>query len=153
MSEEPSVIDKNMCNCRNRNSCPLQNECLTPNIVYKAEISTADTHKVYFGLCETAFKTRYANHLKSFNNKKYASETELSKYLWELKNQNSDYSLKWSIASKNHSFRNGSTICSLCLEEKLFIMEADPKDLLNEKSELLSKCRHRNKFLLRNFIT
>ena len=42
--------------------------------------------------------------------------------------------------------------CLLCLTEKLSIISFEnQKDLLNNRSELLSKCRHQNKFLLSNF--
>ena len=33
-----------------------------------------------------SFKERYRNHTKSFADKKYSNETELSKYVWERKN-------------------------------------------------------------------
>ena len=28
------------CNCRNKNSCPLDGKCLTPNIIYEAQITS-----------------------------------------------------------------------------------------------------------------
>ena len=34
--------------------------------------------------------------------------------------------------------------------EKLMIINSKPDDLLNKRSELISKCRHENKFYLRN---
>ena len=33
----------------------------------------------------------------SFGQKKRVNDTELSKYLWELKEENVDYNLQWSI--------------------------------------------------------
>ena len=41
--------------------------------------------KTYIGMTEGEFKTRFYYHKQSFNNKKYASSTALSKYIWELK--------------------------------------------------------------------
>ena len=38
--------------------------------------------------------------------------------------------------------------CQLCLAEKLAILWADPDTTLNKRSELVAKCRHRNKFKL-----
>ena len=32
------------------------------------------------------FKERYGNQRKSFNDQRYENETELSKYVWKLKN-------------------------------------------------------------------
>ena len=55
------------CNCRNKSNCPLDNKCLINKIVYKAEIETNNdinelSNKVYFGISETEFKSRYNNH-------------------------------------------------------------------------------------------
>ena len=75
---------------------------------------------------------------------------ELSKYLWELKNSSINYDLKWFIAFKTHPYTGGTRKCDLCLTEKLVIMKADPKSLLN-MHEFVSKCRHMNKFKLRFF--
>ena len=54
------------CNCRPRNECPLQNKCLTPKIVYRAnaENDVNNERKFYFGVSETPFKDRFRNHKK-----------------------------------------------------------------------------------------
>ena len=39
-------------------------------------------------------------------------------------------------------------VCYLCLNKKLFIIENQGNDLLNQRNELISKCRHKNKFKL-----
>ena len=41
-------------------------------------------------------------------------------------------------------------IYNLCLTEKVFIIRANTKGLLNKRTELLSKCRHRNKYVVGN---
>ena len=40
--------------------------------------------------------------------------------------------------------------CNLCLAEKLCILTADKSMLLNKRSELITKCRHENKFYTAN---
>ena len=45
----------------------------------------------------TTFKERYANHTSSFRHKKDSNKTELSKHIWKLKENNQDYTIKWSI--------------------------------------------------------
>ena len=37
------------CNCRSKESCPLQSKCLTPKIVYRADVKdlTNDEKKVF----------------------------------------------------------------------------------------------------------
>ena len=44
-------------NSRYKTNCLLQNQCLTPNIAYQADVSNnADNKKrVYLGVCETPF--------------------------------------------------------------------------------------------------
>ena len=42
----------------------------------------------------------------------------------------------------------GTRSCDLCLPEKMIVALADPKVLLNKRTELISKCRHKSKFIL-----
>ena len=86
-------------NCRNKGNCPLENKFLINKIVYKAEIETNnDTNelstKVYFHISETEFKSRYNNHTMSFRNRTHENDTELSKYIWSLKDENKDFDIK-----------------------------------------------------------
>lgn len=89
------------------------------------------------------FKTRYSNHKASFKHRKLS----LSKYVWELKEKQQEYEINWSILRCANACQSGSETCSLCLAEKLCILYADKRFLLNKRSELVSKCRHQNKFL------
>ena len=87
--KKKSTADKN---CRNKECCPLDNQCLTTNIIYKAEVEDnvgGDT-KGYIGNTAETFKKRYANHVKSLNIQRYSTETELSKYAWKLKKKTRD---------------------------------------------------------------
>ena len=45
----------------------------------------------YVGLADTEFKSRYANHTHSFRNPTKKNATELSKFIWALKDKNIDY--------------------------------------------------------------
>ena len=59
-SAQESTKDK-QCNCRNVNECPLNQVCLTKDLVYKAEVITKDSNerKTYIGMTATTFKDRY----------------------------------------------------------------------------------------------
>ena len=50
--------------CRNNNTCPLQNQRLTPKVIYQATVvnNSDDEKRVYFGASDTPFKERYRNH-------------------------------------------------------------------------------------------
>ena len=75
--------------------------------------------------------------------------TELSKYIWNLKNQGITPIVKWRTVKKVNS-KVSPNYCKLCLTEKFFIESLDDCNLLNKRSELVSKCRHQNKLLLCN---
>ena len=87
----------------------------------------------------------------SLQNKVHEKETEHSKHVWKLKDKGEDFTIKWSVAAKASSYTCGSKRCDLCLTEKLLIAKADPRTPLNKRSEIVSKCRHRNKFTLKRF--
>ena len=46
---------------------------------------------------------------------------------------------------------NGTKRYNLCFSEKLCILKANKSNVLNKRSELISKCRHRNKFYIKNY--
>jgi hypothetical protein len=66
-----------------------------------------------------SFKERYRNHKKSFTNATYMNETELSKYIWKLKQNGRPFTLTWSILRHAAPYSSGGKQCSLCTQEKL----------------------------------
>ena len=89
----------------------------------------------YIGLAEGAFKTRFHKHNTLFRDVKYSTSTELS-------------NVSWRILKTVGKYQNGQRTCNLCLTEKLFIIKCRDKHLLNSRSEISSKCRHKRQFLL-----
>ena len=135
------------CNCNNKAKCPLSGQCQAACFVYKATV-TAPTRpaKVYYGVTEGSFKMRWYNYTKSFRNESYSTDTELSKYVWDLKRVGLEATIRWEIAQRSTPYQCGSRRCDLCITEKTIIALADPKTLLNKRMELVSCCRHRSKF-------
>ena len=88
--------------------------------------------------------------MTTFRHEKYENETELSKFVWSLQRKGLPFSIKWRIAQKARSYRCGSKRCDLCLAEKVAIARCKHPGMLNKRTELISKCRHRNKFILAN---
>lgn len=148
LNKKPNQELNRTCNCRSKPDCPLDGKCLTSCIVYKAVIQTQNETLTYFGASEGEFKTRYNNHKKSFKNVRYKTETELSKKIWALKDNSMEYNLSWSIEARAFPYSCGARRCDLCITEKACIIRANANGLLNKRTELLSKCRHRNKYLI-----
>ena len=154
----PPALNTNMCNCKERSACPLNGQCQIAAVVYKGEIVCKDKDKdkdkiqQYVGLCEPTFKERYGDHKCSFEHKKYSNKTELSKAYWEIKDKGKNVDVKFSVLKRSVPYRAGTNKCNLCLWEKFFILKGGDS-LINKRDELVSKCRHSNKFLLKIFKT
>ena len=134
---------------------PARGECLTESIIYQATLSSNNENSQkfrYIGLTEGNFKSRYNGHLQSIRNEKHETATELSKKYWELKRGGSEPYITWKIVKKVRTYKGGQIVCYLCLVPKYFIIRDRGKNLLNSRTELLSKCRHRKKFLLNRAI-
>ena len=88
--------------------------------------------------------------MSNISNIKYRYDTELTNQIWKLKNNSIKYNILWKVAHK--VYRNThSTMCKLCSAEKLWIINhINDNNILNKKSELINKCRHLKKFLLKH---
>lgn len=68
--DPPTNTSERTYNCISKGKSPLQEKCLTKNIMYKATLTSNHIniyqHKISYGITETRFKQRYANHVKSF---------------------------------------------------------------------------------------
>ena len=84
------------CNCRVRENCSLNGECLKKNIVYQATVTSNQDNReeTYIGMSENIFKTRYNNHKTAFKYRDKRTATELSNFVWDLKDKNINYSIK-----------------------------------------------------------
>ena len=133
---------------------------LMSGILYQATIKCSDSkckQERYKEICETTFKKRYANHKKLFNLVKSRNDTTLYQphpsidtTTWTLKQKMQVPRLTWEINGQYKAYNPTLKKCSLCLNEKLAIIDDRDKNLLNKRSEVISKCRHRNKFQLVN---
>ena len=103
------------------------------HVVHKAvanfdviQVTTNSETKNYIGLTEGTFKQRFSQHKATFKHRKYTNSTELSKYIWKLRDNNQDFNIKWTIISRARPYNNISKLCDLCLTEKLMIITANP---------------------------
>ena len=59
-----------------------------------------------------------------FTNRQKEKDTELSKYIWNLKDKNiTNYSIKWSIVKQKSGYNSITNSWNLCLSKKLVNLE------------------------------
>ena len=139
------------CNCRNKDNCPLPGKCTTQNVIYEATVTTPSNSKKYIGLTANSFKKRYTSHKASFTKRENEHSTELSKHIWKLKDQNIPFETTWRILKHAQPYTPSTKRCNLCTWEKYYITIAEKDKILNSRSELVSTCRHRRKFLVSEY--
>lgn len=146
------IVPSKTCNCRKAADCPLAGNCLKQSVVYQATVATEDNRpdQTYVGLTENSFKTRFTNHKASFNHPSKKLNTELSKHIWQLKDAKINFQITWKILKQAAPYNPASNRCNLCLYEKYFIICRPDLASLNKRNELITSCRHANKFLLKN---
>jgi hypothetical protein len=143
------------CNCVKKDECPLKGNCLDSNIVYCGKVTknNEENGPNYIGCTGNTWKNRQYKHRNSFKDERKKTASEISKYIWELKGNgvnNDDIKIEWSVLDHAPAYINGARKCNLCLTEKYHIITSS-LELINKRSELISKCRHENKFYLMNF--
>ena len=116
--------------------------CIPGHSNQRRQPTERNLHWTYRG---SIYKTRYNNHTSSFRNPKHKHATELSKYIWQLKQSNIQYSIRWKILKKCKAYSNKTKRCNLCLHEKYIIIYHSKLNSLNSRNELVSTCRHRKK--------
>ena len=73
-----------------------------------------------------------------------------SNHIWDLKDENIQFSITWQVLEKSKSFNPISLQCLLCLSEATQILTKPNLATLNSRSETYGFCRHRKKYLLKN---
>ena len=86
------------CNCKNKDACPLNGNCLAEGVAYRGNLSCEEDETIqfkYIGVSEDIFKSRYNNHAMSFRDPKYSMKTKLSRKYWELNNSGLTPKVSW----------------------------------------------------------
>ena len=152
LSEEKTQ-DQPKCNCWQKDTCPLEENCLDKDPKYQCNLKENTTRDGvnYNSLTENTFKDWFYKHPNSFKCEGKANSTELSRHFWEIKRKGIEKPIMhWSVIVHANPYQNGSKRCNLCLTEKYHIL-ISLVNLVNKRSELVSKCRHESKFYLVNY--
>ena len=122
------------CNCQRRKNCPLQNQCLTLNIIYRADVGNNSNKgtKIYCNLAETP-KILTMNSTEKEKNYKNACG---------LKEEQRMSRIRWSIVEKSYG-QTKINLYPLYLAKKLHLIEhfIDNR-LLNKRNEFTGRRRH-----------
>ena len=128
---ETKPLEKDGCNCERgayRGNCPVNGECLTKNVLYRATVTSNLPNygeKKYKGITYNTFKKRHYNHEKDFRDENNKNSSELSKEIWRIKEKGGNYRIKWEILSLHPPYNPATKKCQLCINEKLEILETD----------------------------
>ena len=141
------------CNCRRKGECSQVRRCNPSNVVYQACISPIehynDGERAYIGISAGNWKQGLYNHRHSFSNPRLRNQSVLSKYFWNLKDQGLTPQIKWKILRQCSATNSFNSRFNLCIDQKISIIDfKDRRQLLNERNELVFKCRHKSKFKL-----
>ena len=126
-------------------------------IAWKTSVShDGGKEKTYIGLTSHPFRSRAANHKKSFTYLKYEKETELSKHIWDIKKKEArkmrtvKFDIKWKKIVNAKPFNPVTNVCNLCTAEKYLIIFKPELGSLNKRDEIRNHCRHKRGLLLDN---
>ena len=155
LSKREDITNLGGCNCQKRLECPLNGNCLVSDTVYRAEVlkegeSVGSGHQ-YVGMASGEFKICHRNHTKSFRLDKYENETELSKFVWQLKRKNINFKVNFEILSHEKPYQRDTGKCAMCSKEKIEIVrniKTNRAKSLNRRWEIYRKCLHRGNHLL-----
>ena len=86
------------CNCRKRETCPLdEGKCRAENAIYKATIKTDNSSKLYIGQNANQLKKLYQHNNKKQTKRKKLPLVQISNWTFKIKPQIK----KWKQELKN----------------------------------------------------
>lgn len=103
--------------------------------------------EIYIGITAGTWEEGNYSNKKSFNNKKYAKSTTLSKHVCDLINTIQVIQNITSQARKTTLTYNDSKQCNFSLEVKIAIIIFIEQCKVDRSPDIISICRHENKFL------
>jgi hypothetical protein len=105
-----------------------QKNCLAKSVIYQlishGKTSGMRPTQTYVGLAENEFKTQFTNHKASFNKYEKRNSTELSKYIWNLKNNNISYSIRRKILKRAKSYIQARDVT--CVSGRSILLFVNP---------------------------
>ena len=133
---------------RRNQECPIKNKvCNKGDNIYNASIICNSKTFNYIGMSAPPLRHRVATHTQSL--KTPNNQTELSAKVKELNENNINHKVEFNFLETKQSYKPESKRCSLCIVESYHILYSLLENLLNFKTEVTGKCRHRSKYKIR----
>ena len=103
----------------------MPGKCATDKVVYRATVTTAEKTETYVGMTMNQFKDRWSIHDGDFKDPERRINTELSSYVWDLKDQNTQYEIRWDLVRRANPFHllQENVISALQKSLRLFIIQ------------------------------
>ena len=136
------------CTCTKK-ACPVEGNCQQKEIVYQATVSHKspetgqEIKETYIGLTATTFYERHKNHESNFKLRSHETKSELSKYMWKLKDKNIICKIEWKIVDRAPKFTPVSKTCKLCTLERFYLLCKKESYTLNKNKEFGDECLHK----------
>ena len=117
------------------------------------------THNVFVATCQlwmASGRVHARTGVRTFSQRsvkflKYKTDMELSNEVWWMKKSGQTPVITWKIVQRCSPCNSNSKRWYLCLNEQLEIATYQGNNLLNKKTEVISKCRHQNKYTLSKY--
>ena len=105
-SNKTTQEDIKSCNCRSKANCPVNRECLTKGVIYKATVMHKYKENVYIGSTGRQFKTRFYEHKQPFRSSIKKEGARLSRFITKIKMTTSiGKNIKWEITHRKNQSR------------------------------------------------
>ena len=121
-------------------------------LVYRTTIveTLSGNTETYTGVTGNFFKIRWDGHKYDCRHEKQRLSSKLSSHIWDLKDKQISYEIKWSLIDRSTPYNPTTRKCRICLKEKYQIMYNRDGSTLNKRQEIFNTCRHRTQKLLAN---
>ena len=134
-------------NHRRGQNCPVEgNICNRINNINNSEIKCDTISYNYIGMSAPPLRLRVATHIQSLKNTNSKNQTELSKKCKELASENIKYDIIFKLIENKPTYTPERKKCDLCISESYHILFSSLENIINKKSEITNKCRHRSRF-------
>ena len=137
ITKSPAPSTTKTCNCRRKTDCSMDitvflNALFTKHLLLQLLIN------IFMVLVKILSKNVTITTINVLLEKNlFEKNTELSKYVWELKKRDANYLINWDIAMKSQNYVCGSRKCDLCTCVKVLIARADLNVFLNKPDDLI----------------